>query len=121
MWRIELTLLSRQKTISSGTLMKLIYTHENSFLVSNIKNIVENAGLPVFLKNEFLGGGSGDLAPLDTWVELWVANDSDYEQAVAIIDDFQNAEPKSDWPCPSCGEMNADSFEFCWNCNKELS
>jgi hypothetical protein len=96
--------------------MKLIYTHENSFLVSNIKNIVENKGLSVFLKNEFAAGGSGDLAPLETWVELWIANDSDYDQAMSIIDDFQKSDSKPDWLCNSCGEENSGSFEFCWNC-----
>ena len=101
--------------------MKLIYTHENSFLVSNIKNIVENEGLSVFLKNEFAGGGAGDLAPQDTWVELWVANDSDYDQAMSIIENFQQSDSKADWLCQSCGEENSGAFEFCWNCQKEPS
>ncbi|PCJ93667.1 MAG: hypothetical protein COA46_01140 [Porticoccaceae bacterium] len=99
--------------------MKLIYTNENSFLVSNIKNIVENNGLTAVLKNEFSGGGSGDLAPLDTWVELWVVNDADYDRAMGIIKNFQDSEVLSDWVCLSCGEENSGSFEFCWNCQKE--
>jgi len=99
--------------------MKLIYTHENSFLVSNIKNIVENEGLAVVLKNEFAGGGAGDLAPLDTWVELWVVNDADYDRAMMMINNFQSSGGKADWLCPSCGEDNSGSFEFCWNCQSD--
>lgn len=100
--------------------MKLIYTNENNFLVNNIKNIIENAGLSVFLKNEFAGGGSGVLAPVDTWVELWVMDDSDYVRAMALIDSFQIPEDKVDWQCHFCGEKNPGSFEFCWHCQREL-
>lgn len=48
--------------------MKLIYTNENRFLVSNMKNIVENAGIEVTLKNEFAFGGVGDLSPFECWL-----------------------------------------------------
>ena len=98
--------------------MKLIYTNENSFLVSNIKNIVENKGINVFLKNEFAAaGGSGDLAPLETWVELWVVDDDDYDRAMAVIENFK-AQESRDWTCSSCSEENAGSFEYCWNCQE---
>jgi hypothetical protein len=77
--------------------------------------------LSVFLKNEFAAGGSVDLAPLETWVELWVTNDSDYDQAMSIqamsiIENFQKSGDKADWLCQSCGEENSGSFKFCWNC-----
>jgi hypothetical protein len=75
----------------------------------------------VFLKNEFAGGGSGELAPLDTWVELWIVNDADYDQAMSIIGNFQASGTKATWLCRSCGEENFGSFEFCWNCQKEPS
>jgi hypothetical protein len=96
--------------------MKLIYTNENSFIVNNIKNIIENKNIEVFLKNEFASGGSGDLSPLDTWVELWVVRDKDYDQAMAIINDFQNTGVSCDWTCLACGEENGEAFEYCWNC-----
>ena len=101
--------------------MKLIYTHENGFLVSNIKNIIENSGLSVELKNEFLSGGSGDLAPQDTWVELWVVNDADYDKAMNIINHFNRSTDKPDWICSSCGEKHSSSFEFCWHCQNDCS
>ncbi len=55
--------------------MKLIYTNENTFLVNNIKNILENNGFTVTIKNEYVSGAAGDLAPFDTWLELWLIND----------------------------------------------
>ena len=54
--------------------MKLIYTHENSFLVSNIKNIVENQGLSVFLKNEYAGLGNRSFAHVFTRVLDFIRN-----------------------------------------------
>lgn len=96
--------------------MKLLYTRENRYLVHNIKNIVENSGIEVMLKNEFAAGGAGDLVPLETWLELWVVNDSDYGKATQILDASFNIDNTSDWVCSQCHEVNNGSFEFCWNC-----
>ena len=53
--------------------MRLLYTNENRLIVSNAKNIVEDAGIDVVLRNEFAVGGMGELAVFDTWLELWVS------------------------------------------------
>ena len=65
--------------------MKLIYSNENQFLVNNAKNILENHNIEVTLKNEFASGAAGVLAPIDTWVELWIINDIDEEKAETIL------------------------------------
>lgn len=99
--------------------MKLIYTHENRILVNNVQNILENADIAVTLKNEFAGGGSGDLSFLTTWLEVWVINDEDYDAAMDIIKTSFNNTSASDWICNSCNETNAPSFDLCWNCQHE--
>ena len=99
--------------------MKLIYTSENRLLVSNAKNILENAGIAAILKNEFASGGLGDLAALDTWLEVWVANDEDYDKAILTLKLALQAKDSSEWVCSNCHEVNAASFDFCWNCEKE--
>ena len=99
--------------------MKLVYTHENRLLVSHAQTILENAGIENRLKNEYLMGASGDLAPIDAWMELWV-NDNDYPQAETLIRITLIDEPAgSNWLCPACKEENEPSFELCWNCQKE--
>lgn len=99
--------------------MKMVYTAENRFLVNNAKNIVEGTGIEVMLKNEFAQGSAGDLAPFDTWLELWVVNDADFDVAQAMLDDaFKNAHT-TPWFCPKCKEENDASFELCWNCQAE--
>lgn len=99
--------------------MKLIYTHENRVLVSNARNLVENAGIDVMLKNEYAGGGMGELSPWDTWVELWVVDDADYDRARALLERAEGAAEGAQWRCRHCGELNDAGFEICWNCQRE--
>jgi len=99
--------------------MQLIYTQENRFLVLNMQNVLMNAGIEVILKNEFAFGGVGDLAPIDAWVELWVVNDSDYNKAKALSSAILNQQFTENWTCGQCKEVNAESFESCWQCETE--
>jgi len=101
--------------------LKLIYTNENRYLVHNIQNIVENAGINIMLKNEFAAGAAGDLVPHETWLELWVSNDNDYEKAMTIIESSFSNESDPEWVCGNCMELNDASFEFCWNCQSATS
>lgn len=96
--------------------MKLLYTHPNRILVENARNIVENAGIETRLQNEFAGGGIGELAPIDAWVELWAVHEQDYEKAKAVLDTAFAPSDELDWRCPKCGEANSSAFEVCWQC-----
>lgn len=97
--------------------MQLLYTNENRYLVLNIKNLLENAGIAVVLRNEFAGGAAGLLAPNETWLELWLVNDVDADTAWDII--AEATEPTTgEWQCRQCGEKNDPSFELCWQCQQ---
>jgi hypothetical protein len=99
--------------------MKLIYTHENRFLVYNIQNIVENAHIATTLKNEYASSAAGDLVPHETWLELWVVEDDDYRLAMTAIDTaFKQGNP-IEWVCQQCSERNTASFDVCWQCQTE--
>jgi hypothetical protein len=99
--------------------MKLIYTNENRFLVYNIQNIVENARITTTLKNEYASSAAGDLAPHETWLELWVMQDDDLDLAIAAIEAAFNKNNVIDWRCPHCLEHNNASFDACWQCQTE--
>lgn len=99
--------------------MKLIYTNENRLLVSNVKNIIENAGICIVLKNEYAAGGVGDLSPFDAWLELWVTHDEDYKKAMDAINETFSTDSQKDWVCDECGEKNSPSFQLCWQCQNE--
>ncbi len=97
--------------------MKLVYTNENTILVNHAKNILENEGLDVFLKNEH---GSTGMHPQFMFLELWVNNDADEVKAKRLIEDIENPTENEELVCHKCQEKNDASFEICWNCQASL-
>jgi hypothetical protein len=97
--------------------VKLVFTHENSLIVGNIYNILEQNQIQARLKNRYASGGAGDIAPHETWPELWVEND-DFDLASQIIADI-NTQLEQYWRCPKCNEQNPQNFEICWQCQYE--
>ena len=98
--------------------MKMVYTNENQFLTNNVKNIVEAQGIKVFIKNEFSQGAVGEISAFDSWPEVWVYDDLEFERAVEIVESSQRDSKAEDWTCHHCTEKNDPSFEICWNCQK---
>jgi len=98
--------------------MKLLYTHENRLLVYNMLNIVQRADIDTLLKNEYASAAAGDLAPHETWLELWVKNTADYERALQLIK-VPDPLPAAPWICSHCNESNDAHFELCWQCEHE--
>ncbi len=95
--------------------MKLLYSTSNTLLVNHVRNLLEVAGIEVTLKNEFLGGGAGDLPPTEAWPELWV-EERDYPAAKRVIDEMDREQNLPGWRCPNCGERVEGQFDVCWNC-----
>lgn len=96
--------------------MELVYSNDQLLMVNHVRNLLESAYIKSELRNEFLGSGAGDLAPLDTWPELWVAFD-DVEKAKAVISNMDN-ESALVWHCKGCDEENPAAFDICWQCEK---
>ena len=99
--------------------MKLIYTNENRIMVLNVKNVLMRHDLEVTLNNEFASSASGVLAPFDTWPEVWLLNDNDFEKAKKIIDSISLESNLDSWEFQNCKELNDQSFDFCWSCYAE--
>lgn len=99
--------------------MKLIYTDENQMLVNNAKNILDNAQLASVIKNQFASSGVGELPAFDTWLELWIVDDSHFETAIKLLDSTFAKDSLPEWICSNCREHNSASFELCWNCQRE--
>ena len=95
--------------------MKLIYTHENKILVENARNFLKEQGVDSVLRNEFASGGMGELSPIETWPEVWVA-DTNYTTATKIINSYLTPVSGDTWRCQNCGEENEANFECCWQC-----
>ena len=81
-----------------------------------LRDFLARHGVPSELRGESLRGLAGAIPVPDTFPSLWV-RDVDLENAVALLKEFEG--PKlvhPDWLCTGCGETNAPTFEFCWNC-----
>lgn len=96
--------------------MKMVYSNENQFLVSNIQNLLEAQSISTFIKNEFAQGAVGEISAFDAWPEVWIFDDADFDQAQEIIELTQSKLNNDDWTCQTCNEKNAPAFETCWNC-----
>jgi len=92
-------------------------------MVWGVKNTLKLAGYECHIRNEYAAGGAGDIAPIDTWPEVWLDNDTQYEDALNYLENniLQKISRGQDWVCSRCGEINGTAFEFCWNCGKEYS
>lgn len=101
--------------------MKMVYTNESHFLVNNVKNLIEAEEIDAFLKNEFAQGALGEISPFDSWPEVWIYDDSDFDRAVEITELSLTRSKKMDWICENCAEKNDPSFEICWKCQREKS
>jgi hypothetical protein len=99
--------------------MKKVYTHENRLLVFNAKNLLEERGIACVIKNEFACGGIGELAPFETWPELWVVEEQDEALAEQVLQALSR-EPAQDIACRHCAAENAANFHICWQCGQPL-
>lgn len=95
--------------------MKQIYTNQNRLLAMNSKNLLENEGIFVELRNEHTSGDV--MLGHKVWLELWVDN-SDYEKSIQLLKSFEKA-GSNIWKCEKCLEENTESFKICWNCQSE--
>mgnify|MGYP000137802073 FL=1 len=100
--------------------MKRVYSHDNPFLVFNIRNILENNGVRCEIKNDIMSSAAGEAPPIEVWPEVWVIRESDYQRADQLIEEAIHGDPKAtSWFCQNCSETNAPAFELCWKCGEE--
>jgi hypothetical protein len=98
--------------------MKKVFTHENRMIVYNMRNLLQGEGIETVMKNEFSGGGVGDLPAFDTWPEVWVRDETQTELAQSILSEVTHPKASEDWFCGSCRETNDAAFRLCWNCGQ---
>ena len=96
--------------------MKRVYSHPNSMMVGSMAGLLEQSGIESEMRNDILGGASGEIAPGETWVELWVKDASQADRAIQIIQESMQQAEGEDWQCTRCDESNPASFDTCWKC-----
>jgi hypothetical protein len=97
--------------------MRKVYSHHDRFRIWQIKQLLEQHGIPCFIKNEFAIGAMGELSPFDVLPEVWLTDDDWLAKAQRTIEDFEaQPELKIPWLCEQCQETNDANFELCWQC-----
>jgi hypothetical protein len=86
-------------------------------MVFQVKQLLDEKGIPCFVKNEFAIGAMGELSPMDVLPEVWISDPEWLPQALKLVDDFETQPiDTSPWKCGKCHEQNGASFEICWQC-----
>jgi hypothetical protein len=88
--------------------------------VFQVKQLLDEKGIPCFMKNEFAIGAMGELSPMDVLPEVWVSDDEWLPKAKQFVTEFQQQPiDPSPWICCKCDEENAGAFELCWQCGED--
>jgi len=102
--------------------MKEIYTHYDSTRVGYFKSLIENAGIPVFVRNQHADASMFGLVGAMFNPVLCVTNDKDYGAAKEIIDNHEvitDNVSDEEWECENCHSKNPANFASCWNCQND--
>ena len=97
--------------------MKKVYAAPDLLTTGHVHNLLQQAGISTQIHNYFLSGALGDLPINECWPEIWVA-DTDEIRALSILAEIEAQEknPKPQWVCHRCGELNEGQFSECWKC-----
>jgi hypothetical protein len=96
--------------------MKKLTSAESFITINHYKNLLEAEGIPTEVRNQHLGSVMGEIPFFETWPQLWVLNDLDYDLAKQLIEEVDAESPTDAWTCGKCGEENEGQFSVCWNC-----
>ncbi|MDN4501693.1 DUF2007 domain-containing protein [Alteromonadaceae bacterium BrNp21-10] len=94
-----------------------LFSSDNRFLMSQLKDQLDAIGIPCFIKNEFAAGAMGELAPQDCYPEIWLYDEEWLTRAKKEVAALQTeVNELEDWVCQQCDEGNEASFQLCWQC-----
>jgi len=100
--------------------MKKLTSADSLITINHFKNLLEAEGIRCQIRNEHLGSIMGEMPFVETWPELWVLNDLDFDRATQLITDADAESPRAPWRCRKCGEENEGQFAACWSCGTSL-
>lgn len=107
--------------------MREIFGNREGSIVGHYRSILEQAGIPCFVRNEHAAALSELQGP--AFYPILCVDDAYYEEAMAVLLPYyelqhgeeQRSSGQKDWSCPRCDEAVPASFDFCWNCEQSRS
>lgn len=99
--------------------MERFYCDYNQVKLMQVKDMLDDAGVPCFVKNEFIQGASGEIPPHEALPEIWLQDSGWLNKATKLLQqlegDLANFDPTT-WLCTECNEQCDGEFMICWNC-----
>ena len=100
--------------------MKKLFVAANVMEAKLVAQLLEENGIGAMIFNESLQGGVGEIPFVESWPEVRVRFESDWQRAKDLLESFLNPSKVSDWECDSCCETNPGNFESCWCCGSQF-
>jgi hypothetical protein len=96
--------------------MKKLTSAESLITINHYKNLLAAEGIETEIRNQHLGSVMGEVPFFETWPQLWVVNDLNFDRALQLIRSADEESPAEPWTCPNCDEVNEGQFLVCWRC-----
>ena len=90
--------------------MKKVLTVSDTIQAGYWRARLEERGIQCVVKNDYLGGGVGELPVNECWPELWVLDSRDEQLAKSIIDIHREPVGGESWQCTNCRETLEPQF-----------
>ena len=88
-------------------------------MAGHIHSLLEANGIECHLRNMNLTGGIGELPINECWPEVWVNDETDFDEADTLIQTMlARIDSSPNWKC-ICGETIEGQFSKCWSCGHE--
>ena len=100
--------------------MRKVYASDDSLILGHVRQVLDNHAIGSIIRNDFLLGGAGEIPINETWPEVWITDDRNFERARALVDAVvaQAEASGPPWRCASCGELMEGQFTDCWRCGE---
>ena len=97
--------------------MKKIFSSPDIVTITRLQDLLESNHIACIIKNLDLMNVMVALLPNDCQLELWILDDTKYQDAQTLISNNRNAPINGKpWQCPRCGEWIEAQFTDCWKC-----
>ena len=64
--------------------MRKVYASDNTIILGHVRQVLEDHAIGCIVRNDFLLGASGEIPVNETWPEIWITDDRDFERAHAL-------------------------------------
>ena len=81
-------------------------------MINHYKNLLASEGIPTQVRNQHLGSIMGEMPFFETWPQLWVVNDLDFDRATQLIESADAESPTEPWTCRKCKEVASHTVSF---------